>query len=252
MENYVIKGKPLKIYIFDGEEEMASYAADLVAFAIKRKPHLALGLATGSTPVPLYRKLIEKNQAGEISFAKIRTYNLDEYWPMDPTSPLSFRGFMRDNLFSGVDLPPESIHIPDGAAADPEAEAARYEEELTRLGGVDLQILGIGSDGHVGFNEPADRFVYPTHVTELTEQTRHDNARFFSSPDQVPTRALTMGVGDVMRAKKCILLATGKNKAPAIRDALLGDPAPACQASILQFHPDTVFLLDREAASLLP
>ena len=252
MKEYTVKGKPVRVYVCDSEDEIASQAADVVMYAIRRKPHLALGLATGSTPVPLYRKLAEKNRAGEISFAKVRTYNLDEYFPIDPASPLSFRGFMRDNLFSKIDLPEEAIHIPRGDAPDADGEAARYEAELDALGGVDIQILGIGSDGHIGFNEPADRFIYPTHATALTEQTRRDNARFFNALDEVPTHAITMGIGAIMRAKKCIFIATGKNKAPAVKSALLDDPSPACQASVLQFHPDTVFLLDRDAASLLP
>lgn len=251
MEEYKVPGKPLRVYLFDSEEEIADYAARIVLFAIKRKPHLALGLATGSTPVPLYRKLAEANRAGEISFARVRTYNLDEYWPIDPKSPLSFRGFMQDNLFDHIDLPAQAIHIPAGDAPDADQEAARYEAELDGVGGVDVQILGIGSDGHIGFNEPADRFIYPTHATALTEQTRRDNSRFFKSVDEVPTHAITMGVGTIMRAKKCVFIATGKNKAEAVRRAILADPAPDCQASALQFHPDTVFLLDRAAASLL-
>ena len=251
MEELKIEGKPLRVYVFDSEEEIAAFAAESVAFSIKRKPHLALGLATGSSPVPLYARLIDKCRAGEISFAKARTYNLDEYWPIDPGSPLSFRGFMEENFFSRIDLPAESVHIPRGDAPDADAEAARYEEELNRIGGVDVQILGIGTDGHIGFNEPADRFLYAAHATALTEQTRRDNSRFFASLDEVPTHAVTMGIGDILRAKKCLLIATGENKAEAVRRALLEDPSPACQASALQFHTNTVFLLDRAAASLL-
>lgn len=250
-EEYKVPGKPLRVFLFDTKEEIAAFAAESVAHSIKRKPHLALGLATGSSPVPLYGKLIEKVRAGEISFARVRTYNLDEYWPIDPASPQSFRGFMQEQLFDHIDLPACSVHIPRGDAPDADGEAARYEAELARIGGVDVQILGIGSDGHIGFNEPADAFVYPTHATALTEQTRRDNSRFFNSLDEVPTHAITMGIGAIMRAKKCLLIATGEKKAEAIRRALLGDPSPACQASVLQFHPDTVFLLDRDAASLL-
>ena len=148
MEEYKVPGKPLRVYIFDTEEEIAEVAARSVAYSIKRKPHLALGLATGSSPVPLYKKLIERCRAGDISFAKARTYNLDEYWPIDPASPLSFRGFMREQLFVHIDLPAQSIHIPRGDAPDADEEAARYEAELDRIGGVDVQILGIGSQGN--------------------------------------------------------------------------------------------------------
>lgn len=252
MREYRLEGKPLRIYIFETESEMADWAAQDIAFAMKRKPHLALGLATGSTPVPLYRALAAKNKAGEISFAKARTYNLDEYFPIDPKSPLSFRGFMQENLFDHIDLPEDAIHIPAGDAPDADREAARYEKELADMGGVDVQVLGIGSDGHIGFNEPTDRFIYPTHRVELTRQTIEDNSRFFNSVDEVPTEAITMGVGAIMHAKKCLFLATGKNKAQAVYNAFVADPHPSCQASVLQFHQDAVILLDEGAASLLP
>jgi len=251
MKEIFFEGKEYSALVFENEEQIAEYAARIVEEAMKQKPDFLLGLATGSTPVPLYRKLIEKNREGKISFQKVNTYNLDEYYPIDPKSPQSFLGFMRENLFDHIDLPEEAIHIPDGAAADGDREAARYERALVRAGGMDIQVLGIGLDGHIGFNEPGDAFIYPTHTTGLTEQTIQDNSRFFEDVSQVPTRAITMGIGAIMKAKMCLFIATGKNKAKAVRATLMEDPTPACQASVLQFHPNTVFLLDAEAASLL-
>ena len=249
MQRLVFPGKNFPVYVFDTYEEASLAAAEVVASEMKKKPEFLLGLATGSTPVRLYRALIEKNRAGEIDFSRVKTYNLDEYYPIDPKNEQSFLAFMKANLFDHVNLPKENIHIPNGAAVDPAAEADRYEKELLAIGGVDLQVLGIGSDGHIGFNEPADEFILPTHLVTLTEQTITDNSRFFRAKSDVPTHALTMGVGAIMRAKKCILIANGKNKAEAIRGAILGNPTPKNQASVLQFHRDVTFFLDKDAAS---
>lgn len=243
--------KNVSVLVFQNENEIARYGAKIVCDEIKKKPDLSLGLATGSTPVPLYQALIEEYEKGEISFSRIKTYNLDEYYPIDPASPQSFLRFMEENLFDHVDLPKKSIHIPKGNAADGGKEAKRYENELCQAGPRDIQILGIGSDGHIGFNEPGDAFVYSAHMTDLTPETIHDNSRFFADEKDVPRTAITMGIGGIMSSKKCILIATGKNKAEAIRQALKEDPSPLCPASILRFHPDTVFLLDEEAAELL-
>ena len=251
MKELFFEGKGFFAYVFENEEEIADFACRIVTEEMKAKPDSLLGLATGSTPVPLYRRLIAANRRGEISFSRVKTYNLDEYYPIDPASSQSFFSFMRENLFDHIDLPEEAIHIPAGDAADADAEAKRYERELNLAGGMDLQVLGIGSDGHIGFNEPGDEFCYETHSTALTRETIRDNSRFFNDISEVPTRAITMGIGAIMKAKKCLLIATGKNKAQAVRDALIADPSPRCQASILQFHPHAVFLLDREAASLL-
>ena len=240
-----------KALIFPNPEELAIYAAGIVADEMKKKPEFLLGLATGSTPVLMYRELARLNRAGVIDFSKVKTYNLDEYYPIDPKNPQSFIAFMKENLFDHVNLPAENIHIPCGNAPDADEEAKRYEKILLELGGVDLQVLGVGSDGHVGFNEPADIYELATHKVTLTEQTIKDNSRFFESVKDVPTHAITMGIRAIMQAKKCLFMATGKNKAKAVLGTLKEDPTPQCQASILQFHPDTVFLLDEEAASLL-
>lgn len=251
MREITFERKNIRVLVGKTAEECAEFAAAFVTAQMAGQKAFKLGLATGSTPVLLYRELIKKNQAGEIDFSGVNTYNLDEYYPIDPKDAQSFREFMEENLFRHVNLPPENIHIPCGNAPDGKEEAKRYEKELCDIGGVDLQVLGIGSDGHVGFNEPDSIFPYETHTTALTEQTIRDNSRFFESEDQVPRNAITMGCGAIMRAKKCILIATGKNKAQAIHDAILADPAPSCQASVLQFHQDTVFVLDEDAASLL-
>jgi len=251
MKEIKFEGKPYSALVFDTEEEIGRYAAEIVTKKLCEKPDMLLGLATGSTPVPLYRELVKACMEGKVSFKNVRTYNLDEYFPIDTKSPLSFLGFMRENLFDHIDLPEQAIHIPNGEAADADVEAARYEKELFAAGGVDIQVLGIGSDGHIGFNEPGDAYIYETHATDLTQQTIVDNSRFFNDISEVPTRAITMGIGAIMRAKQCLFIATGKNKAQAVKDALTASATPACQASILQFHPNTVFLLDKEAASLL-
>lgn len=251
MREIFFESKHYSALVFENEGDLARYAARIVVEQMKNKPEFLLGLATGSSPIPFYKELIREYQAGNISFAKVNTYNLDEYYPIDPTSPQSFLVFMRENLFDHIDLPEKAIHIPRGDAPDAEEEARRYQRELNRTGGTDIQILGIGSDGHIGFNEPGDAFIYDTHVTELTRRTIEDNSRFFEDVSQVPTHALTMGIGGIMNARTCILIATGKNKAQAVHDALKCDPAPACQASVLQFHRNTVFLLDEGAASLL-
>jgi len=243
--------KNISVFVFQNESEIARYAADMVTKEIKKKPDLCLGLATGSSPVPFYRELISEYKKGNVSFSRVRTYNLDEYYPIDPKCSQSFFGFMRENLFDHIDLPEDAIHIPKGNAPDGEEEARRYEQELRGNGGTDIQILGIGSDGHIGFNEPGEDFIYNTHVTALTKETLQDNSRFFDDISEVPEKAITMGIGGIMNARKCILIATGKNKAPAIQKALVCDPNPSCPASILQFHKDTVFLLDEEAAALL-
>ena len=249
MQRLTFPEKPFAVQVYDTYEEASLAAAEVVAAEMKKKPAFLLGLATGSTPVGLYRELIRRNQAGEIDFSQVKTYNLDEYYPIDPKNEQSFLYFMKANLFDHVNLPKENIHIPNGAAPDPNAEAQRYEEELLAIGGVDLQVLGIGSDGHIGFNEPAGEYVLPTHLVTLTQQTIDDNSRFFRSKEDVPTHALTMGVGAIMRAKKCILIANGKNKADAVYGAIVKDPSPQNQASALQFHRDVTFFLDRDAAS---
>lgn len=251
MKKVNIKGKAANVYVYSDHNELYRAAADQVISRLVAKPDLLLGLATGSTPVPLYDILVEKNKEGIIDFANVNTYNLDEYYPIARKDPNSFVQFMHDNLFDKINLPAENIHIPNAEAPDADAEAIRYERELEKTGGVDIQVLGIGSDGHIGFNEPCDSYIYPTHQVTLTKETISDNSRFFDSEDEVPKHAITMGMGAIMRAKKCILIATGKNKAQAVKNALVDDASPNCPASILQFHRDVDFYLDEDAASLI-
>jgi glucosamine-6-phosphate deaminase len=213
-------------------------------------PNAVLGLATGSTPIGLYRKLIEKYQEGVLSFEKITTFNLDEYCGLTPDHPQSYHYFMHNNLFDHIDMKPENINIPRGIGAEPEELCREYNEKLkTAL--IDLQVLGIGNNGHIGFNEPGTPFDQETFVIELTEDTREANKRFFNSIDEVPRYAITMGIRNIMAAKKILLLASGVQKAPAIRQLIYGAVSEEFPASVLKLHPDVTVILDREAASMI-
>lgn len=222
------------------------------AFKIMRsvmtKPNPVLGLATGSSPVGLYKKMIADHNSNNTSYKKAVTFNLDEYIGIPRNHEQSYWTFMHENLFDSIDIPEANIHIPRGDAEDAEAECARYEEELAQYT-VDLQVLGIGSDGHIAFNEPGASFDSLTHIMELTEQTRRDNARFFDDDiSQVPTHAITMGLASIMRAEKIIVIATGANKADAVYGMVKGPKTTDCPASILQDHPDVTLILDNDAA----
>ncbi len=227
--------------------ELSRIAADLVADVMREHPDCVLGLATGSTPVGLYRNLIDLCRAGEIDFSHVTTVNLDEYYPIAPENPQSYRYFMDQNLFDHVNIPKENTHVPDGTASDPVAACAAYEAYVRSLGGVDVQILGIGQNGHIGFNEPAETLEVGTHVTDLTESTIRANARFFDSIDEVPTRALTMGIGTILSAKKILILAFGAEKHEAVAKMLAGGLSTACPASMLNLHPDVTLLCDTAA-----
>ncbi len=228
-------------------EEMSGLAADIIAEVIKEKPDCVLGLATGSTPLGVYEKLAAKYRAGELSFSRVATVNLDEYKGMGREDENSYFRFMRDNFFSKVDIRPENTHIPDGA--EEEEKACRdYDRVLERVGRIDLQLLGIGHDGHIGFNEPAEAFSKTTHCVRLTEETAEANSRFFSGREEVPSYAYTMGVGSILSAKKVLMVAAGADKARILKKAAEGPVTPAVPASILQFHPD--FTLVADAAAL--
>ena len=222
-------------------------AADLFAQLMNEKPDCVLGLATGSTPLPLYAELIRREKAGEISFEKVRSVNLDEYMGLTPDHPQSYRYFMQENLFDHVSIKPENTAVPPGISEDVEKTCLDYEAHIASLGGIDLQLLGIGHDGHIGFNEPCDIFPTITHEVELEEITREANKRFFNSIDEVPTSAITMGVGTVMAARKVILMATGAGKAEIMEKAFLGPVTPTVPASVLQFHHDVVVIGDEAA-----
>ena len=231
--------------------EMCVKAARLFAAEITLKPDCLLGLATGSTPVGLYDALIGKFAEGELDFSQVRTVNLDEYAGLPGSHPQSYRYFMDHHLFDWVNIDKRNTYLPDGTAVDSEAECARYERQIEALGQVDIQLLGIGLNGHIGFNEPGNSFPAATHVTNLAPSTIRANARFFRSIDEVPTRALTMGIGTILKAKKIVLLTNGAAKAETLYQMMYGPVTPQLPASILQFHPDVVVFADEEAASVI-
>ena len=228
-------------------EEAAHLAADRFQELLCTKPACVLGLATGSTPIPLYRELIAREQAGRIDFSRVRSVNLDEYKGLAPDHPQSYRRFMQENLFDHISIRPENTYVPDGLATDVDAMCSAYERTIEDLGGVDLQLLGLGHDGHIGFNEPSDHFPVRTHETALAEITRQANARFFASEAEVPTAAYTMGVGTVMAARRILVIVTGADKSDILHKAFFGPVTPWVPASILQFHPDVTLICDRAA-----
>ena len=228
---------------------MSRRAANIIAAEVIRKPDCVLGLATGSTPVGAYQRLIEMNQQGDLTFAEVQTVNLDEYKGLAPDHDQSYRYFMDTNLFDHIDIDPRSTHVPSGLAEDAEQECALYDELVSALGYADLQLLGLGNNGHIGFNEPGDCFVRETHVVDLAQSTIDANARFFESADDVPRQALTMGMGCIMNARRILLVANGPAKAEALYNALLGPITPQCPASILQLHPDVIVVADDAALS---
>jgi len=241
----------MRIIIGKDYDEMSKKAALMVAAQVLLKPASVLGLATGSTPLGLYRELIGMNQRGDVDFADITTFNLDEYYPLGPDHPQSYHRFMYENFFNHINVKPERIHLPDGMAADIQTACATYERMIAEAGGIDLQVLGIGVNGHIGFNEPNPSLLAETHLVDLSEETIKVNSRFFSSVDEVPRQALTMGIGTILKARRIILLASGRNKAEAIKKTVSGLVTSACPSSFLQTHPDVTLILDQEAAALL-
>ncbi|MBQ9924213.1 MAG: glucosamine-6-phosphate deaminase [Clostridia bacterium] len=234
--------------IIDSAEKIAALAAQQYVDLLKRKPNAILGGATGSTPLGLYAELVRLNKAGEISFKDASSFNLDEYVGLDGTHVQSYRYFMDHNLFDHIDIDKSRTRVPSGIdVSDPSA----YDKEIAAAGGVDLQLLGIGNNGHIGFNEPGTPFGSLTHVVELTESTREANKRFFKSIDEVPTHAVTMGVKTVMQARSIILMAIGPAKAPIMKEMLQGPVTEKVPASVLQLHPDVTVYMDFEAAKLL-
>lgn len=229
--------------------DLVSSEAFKIMRTVLAKENPVLGLATGSSPVGLYKKMIADHNSNGTSYRKVITFNLDEYIGIPRNHEQSYYTFMHENLFDQIGIPESNVHIPRGDAEDMEAECVRYEEELQEHV-IDLQVLGIGTDGHIAFNEPGVPFDSLTHIMELEEQTRRDNARFFDNDiDQVPTHAITMGLASIMRAAKIIVIATGANKADAVYGMVKGPKTTDCPASILQDHPDVTVILDNAAAS---
>lgn len=239
----------MKVIKVKNYDEMSKTAANIIGAQVITKPDCVLGLATGSTPIGTYKKLIEKYENGDLDFSGVKTANLDEYKGLPRDVEQSYYYFMNDNLFKHINIDMDNTNIPDGTAADGTAECKKYEDVIKELGGVDLQLLGIGHDGHIGFNEPDDEFPRETHCVDLTEMTIEANKRFFSSIDEVPRQAYTMGIGTIMNARKVVLMASGKDKAAIMKAALYGPVTPQVPASILQFHPDAIIIADEDALS---
>lgn len=233
-------------------EQMSRQAANIIAAQVISKPDCVLGLATGSTPIGTYQRLIEMYNEGDLDFSSVKTANLDEYKGLTRDNEQSYYYFMYNNLFKHVNINLENTNIPDGTEPDSEKECSRYDKVVADLGGVDLQLLGLGRNGHIGFNEPADSFVRGTQCVDLQESTIEANKRFFEDISQVPRQAYTMGIGIIMSAKKILLVANGVDKADALYKAILGPITPQVPASILQLHPDVTIIADEAALSKMP
>lgn len=241
----------MEIVICKTKEEASRKAAAMITAAVKANPKIVLGLATGSTPVGMYKEMIKAVKAKEVSYSQVRTWNLDEYLGLAGTHDQSYRYFMNTNLFDSIDIKKSNTHVLNGLAKDWRKEVKAYEAAIKKAGGIDIQVLGIGSDGHIAFNEPGSSLSSRTRLVSLTPQTIKDNSRFFKKAADVPKQALSMGVGSIMEAKKIILLAFGKNKADAVAAAVEGGVSQFCTASALQMHEDAWFFCDEEAASRL-
>lgn len=240
----------MRIAILPDNEAIGEVGAELIAQLHQRKPEAVLGLATGSSPLPIYRALIKAHQDGQVSFAQAQAFTLDEYVGIEADHPQRYRNFIRCKFTDRVDFDDRKVNSPDGNAADLEAACQEYDDAIRAAGGVDLQILGIGSDGHIAFNEPGGALTSRTHVGVLTEQTRSDNARFFDDDiEKVPTHCVTQGLGTIMEARRLVLVAQGKNKAEAVRQMVEGAISAHWPATIMQMHPDAWILLDEDAAS---
>ena len=241
----------MKIYCEADYDAMSRRAANLISAEVIRRPNCMLGLATGSTPIGTYKQLAVWNQRGDFSFREVKTVNLDEYIGVEPDNKHSYKSFMRENFFEHIDIDISNTYIPNGSCADATEECKRYDELIRSLGHIDLQLLGLGRNGHIGFNEPCDYFVKSTHVVNLSQSTIDANSRFFASENDVPKQAITMGIGCIMAAKRVLLIASGSDKADAVYRAFCGPINPNCPASILQLHNDVVLVGDEKALSRL-
>lgn len=242
----------IKIYEAKDYQEMSRKAANILSAQVISKPDSVLGLATGSTPIGMYDQLVEWYNKGDVDFSEVKTVNLDEYKGLARDNDQSYYYFMHKHLFDRVNINPDNTNVPDGTQMDSEKECARYEKLIESMGGVDIQLLGIGRNGHIGFNEPDNCFAKTTHCVDLTESTIEANKRFFASADDVPRQAYTMGIGTIMKAKKILLIVNGEDKADALAKAVYGPVTPEVPASILQFHNDVVIVADQAALSKMP
>jgi glucosamine-6-phosphate deaminase len=232
----------MKFITVNTYEKLSRHAANIISSQVIMKPNCVLGLATGSSPVGTYRQLIEWYKDGDLDFSKTISVNLDEYVGLDGKHPQSYRRFMQENLFDHINIDVNDTFVPNGCAADIDAECEEYTARIEKLGGIDLQLLGIGLDGHIGFNEPSDAFDKDTHTVDLHESTIKANARFFNSEDEVPKKAITMGMLPIMQAKKVLLIANGPQKKEILKKAFEGPITPTVPASILQLHPDVTVI----------
>jgi len=239
----------MRIAVFRDAQQADRVGAEILIREIREKDDPKLGLATGSSPVGIYKELVELVRNNPCSFKHATAYNLDEYVGLSEEHPQSYAAFMQEHLFRHIDLLPSHIHIPNGAAESAEAECIRYETLLREAGALDIQLLGIGLNGHIGFNEPGEHLSSETHIVTLTEDTRRANAKWFLSDDQIPRQAITMGIGPIMKAKRVLFIAHGEAKSSIIHEAFTGPVTTSCPASLLQLHPDLIVLLDEEAAA---
>lgn len=237
----------MRIYKTKNYDEMSCKAAGILAAQMILKPNSVLGLATGSTPLGIYKELIDRHQKGDLDFSEITSINLDEYKGLAGDHPQSYRWFMQQNLFGHVNIRPENTHVPNGLAEDAQAECARYDEIIYGCGGIDLQLLGLGHNGHIGFNEPDDAFAKDTHLVALSDTTIQANTRFFSSSREVPRFAFTMGIRSIMSARQILVVVSGKDKADIVKEAFFGPVTPSVPASILQMHGNVILVADEDA-----
>lgn len=235
----------MRLIQVENYDKMSELAAEMIGAQVTLKPDCVLGLATGSSPIGTYRRLVEKHNAGLLDFSQVHTVNLDEYCGLTPDNPQSYRYFMEQNLFSHVNIAPENTNLPNGLCENIDEESARYEGVIAELGGIDLQLLGIGHNGHIGFNEPCEEFPVAVHRVDLTESTIKANSRLFDRIEDVPTKAITMGIGTIMKARR-ILLVAGADKKDIVERAMFGAVTPDVPASILQLHPDATVILCKE------
>jgi len=241
----------MRVILLPDADSVSRRAAQFVARLVQRKPDCVLGLATGSSPLGLYRELVRLHREEGLDFSQATTFNLDEYVGLDPKHPQSYRHFMQANLLDHLNIPPRRTHVPDGRTLDFVNYGGRYEQMIRDAGGIDLQVLGVGSDGHIAFNEPGSSLGSRTRVKTLARETIRDNARFFGSEERVPRLAITMGVGTILESKQCLLIAMGAAKAQAIRDTVEGPVTAQVTASALQLHRDVICIVDEAAGSLL-
>ncbi|MBQ3181890.1 MAG: glucosamine-6-phosphate deaminase [Clostridia bacterium] len=237
----------MRVIVCENYEQVSKEAAKIIAAQVHLKPNCVLGLATGSTPVGAYNELVDMYKKGEIDFKDVKTFNLDEYYPIKRSNDQSYYYFMHDNLFNYINIPEESIHVLNGEVSDPEKECKDYEKCIEAHGGIDLQLLGIGRNGHIAFNEPDENLVADTHVTALTDDTIDANSRFFADIKDVPTKSLTMGMASIMKARKILILINGAGKAQALKKLLSGEISTMCPATMLNMHSDVVVICDKEA-----